>query len=104
MSVNKTNILHRTCRPTMMYGLYHHCYSNSPYNKIIIDFHGGKYYQLSHGCQGDTEKYLIRGNLYHPRHTCITRDVVEGNTSVVFLSNFLEKFSGRIKFLYNLTF
>ena len=25
-------------------------------------FHGGEYYQLSHGCQGDTEKYL----------TCIT--------------------------------
>ena len=40
------------------------------------------YYQLSHGCQGDTEKYLTRGNLYHPRHTCITRDVVEGNTGV----------------------
>ena len=41
-----------------------------------------KYYQLSHGYQGDTEKYLTRGNLYHPRHTCITRDVVEGNTGV----------------------
>ena len=39
-------------------------------------------YQLSHGCRGDTEKYLTRGNLYHPRHTCITRDVVEGNTGV----------------------
>ena len=22
--------------------------------------------------QGDTEKYLTRENLYHPRHTCIT--------------------------------
>ena len=42
----------------------------------------GEYYQLSHGCQGDTEKYLTQGNLYHPRHTCITRDVVEGNTGV----------------------
>ena len=37
---------------------------------------------LSHGCQGDTEKYLTRGNLYHLRHTCITPDVVEGNTGV----------------------
>ena len=30
----------------------------------------------------DTEKYLTRGNLYHPRHTCITRDIVKGNTGV----------------------
>ena len=44
----------------------------------------GRYYQLSHGCQGDTEKYLTRGNLYHPRHTYnIFRDVVEGNTGVI---------------------
>ena len=34
-------------------------------------------------CQGDTEKYLARENLYHPMHTCITRDVVESNTGVV---------------------
>ena len=50
------------------------------------------YYQLSHGCQGDTEKYLTRGNLYHPRHTCITRDVVEGNTSV---SRVIQVFEGQ---------
>ena len=49
----------------------------------IINFHRGEYYQLSHGCQGDTEKYLTRGNLYHPRHTCITRDIVKGNTGVL---------------------
>ena len=47
------------------------------------------YYQLSHGCQGDTEKYLTRENLYHPRHTCITRDVVEGNTGVSRVIQFL---------------
>ena len=41
-----------------------------------------EYYQLSHDCQGDTEKYLTQENPYHLRHTCITRDVVEGNTSV----------------------
>ena len=52
-----------------------------------------KYYQLSHGCQGDTEKYLTRGNLYHPRHTCITRDVVEGNTSVL---RVIQVFEGQI--------
>ena len=51
------------------------------------------YYQLSHGCQGDTEKYLTRGNLYHPRHTCITRDVVEGNTDV---SRVIQVFEGQI--------
>ena len=59
----------------------------------IIDFDGGEYYQLSHGCQGDTEKYLTRGNLYHPRHTCITRDVVEGNTGV---SRVIQVFEGQI--------
>ena len=37
---------------------------------------------LFYSVLGDTEKYLTRGNLYHPRHTCITRDVVEGNTGV----------------------
>ena len=52
-----------------------------------------KHYQLSHGCQGDTEKYLTRGNLYHPRHTCITRDVVEGNTGV---SRVIQVFEGQI--------
>ena len=31
---------------------------------------------------GDTEKYMTRANLYHPRHNCITRDEVEGNTGV----------------------
>ena len=51
------------------------------------------YYQLSHGCQADTEKYLTRGNLYHPRHTCITRDVVEGNTGV---SRLIQVFEGQI--------
>ena len=52
-----------------------------------------KYYQLSHGCQGDTEKYLTRENLYHPRHTCITRDVDEGNTGV---SRVIQVFEGQI--------
>ena len=52
-----------------------------------------RYYQLSHGCQGDTEKYLTRGNLYHPRHTCVTRDVVEGNTGV---SRVIQVFEGQI--------
>ena len=46
-----------------------------------------QYYQLSHGCQGDTEKYLTRGNLYRPRNTCITQDVVEGNTGDVVKGN-----------------
>ena len=41
------------------------------------------YYQLSHGCQGDKEKYLTRENLYHLRHTCITRDVVKGKTVTI---------------------
>ena len=53
------------------------------------------YYQLSHGCQGDTEKYLTRGNLYHPRHNFITRDVVEGNTGV---SRVIQVFEGQIIF------
>ena len=43
--------------------------------------------------QGDTEKYLTRGNLYHPRHTCITRDEVEGNTGV---SRVIQVFEGQI--------
>ena len=60
-------------------------------NRAVIPRQG--YYQLSHGCQGDTEKYLTRGNLYHPRHTCITRDVVEGNTSV---SRVIQVFEGQI--------
>ena len=34
------------------------------------------------GCQGRTKKYLTQGNPYHPRHTIITRDIVEGNTGV----------------------
>ena len=36
---------------------------------------------------------LTRGNLYHPRHTCITRDVVEGNTGV---SRVIQVFEGQI--------
>ena len=43
--------------------------------------------------RGDTEKYLTRGNLYHPRHTCITRDVVEDNTGV---SRVIQVFEGQI--------
>ena len=53
---------------------------------------------LSYGCQGDTEKYLTRENLYHPRHTCITRDVVEGNTGV---SRVIQVFKGQIISLYH---
>ena len=57
-----------------------------------------EYYQLSHGCQDDTEKYLTPGNLYHTRHTCITRDVVEGNTGV---SRVIQVFEGQIISLYH---
>ena len=63
------------------------------FSSSVIGYDNSKYYQLSHGCQGDTEKYLTRGNLYHPRHNCITRDVVEGNTGVL---RVIQIFEGQI--------
>ena len=44
MNFNKTHILLSTCWSTKMFSLYHFFILDIyPYNKTIIDFHGGEY-------------------------------------------------------------